>query len=70
MSKEVYPFEKSRLEGWQRSVDAGTAGAHTTDIQEQMNVLLTDGKPLVVSQSADPRGDRKVTVDVTATILK
>jgi hypothetical protein len=54
----------------QRSQDANTAGAHSTDIQEQMNVVLNDGKPLVVSQSADPRGDRKVTVEVTATILK
>jgi hypothetical protein len=54
----------------QRSPDAVTAGAHSTDIQEQMNVILADGKPLVVSQSADPRGDRKVTVEVTATIMK
>jgi hypothetical protein len=54
----------------QRSTDAGTAGAHSTDITEQMNVFLTDGKPLLVSQSADPRGDRKVTVEVTATIMK
>jgi hypothetical protein len=54
----------------QRSPDAETAGAHSTDLQEQMKVLLTDGKPLLVSQSADPRGDRKVTVEVTATIMK
>jgi hypothetical protein len=54
----------------QRSPDAETAGAHSTDLQEQMRVLLTDGKPLLVSQSADPRGDRKVTVEVTATIMK
>jgi hypothetical protein len=54
----------------QRSPDAETAGAHSTDIQEQMQVILTDGKPLLVSQSADPRGDRKVTVEVTATIMK
>lgn len=54
----------------QRSSDAGAAGAHSTDIMEHMDVILTDGKPLVVSQSADPRGDRKVTVEVTATILK
>jgi hypothetical protein len=54
----------------QRSSDAAAAGAHSADIQEQMDVFLVDGKPLVVSQSADPRGDRKVTVEVTATILK
>jgi hypothetical protein len=54
----------------QRSPDAVTAGAHSKDIQEQMSVYLTDGKPLVVSQSADPRGDRRITVEVTATIAK
>jgi hypothetical protein len=54
----------------QRSPDAGTGGARSTDIMEHMNVFLIDGKPLVVSQSADPRGDRKVTVEVTASIMK
>jgi hypothetical protein len=54
----------------QRSPDAVTAGAHSKDIQEQMSVYLTDGKPLIVSQSADPRGDRRITVEVTATIAK
>jgi hypothetical protein len=54
----------------QRSPDAGTAAAHSTNIMEQMSTYLTDGKPLVVSQSADPRGDRKVTVEVTATVMK
>jgi hypothetical protein len=39
-------------------------------LTEQLSVFLTDGKPLLVSQSADPRGDRKVTVQVTATVMK
>ena len=42
----------------------------STDLQEQLSVVLVDGKPLLVSQSADPRGDRKVAVSVTATVLK
>lgn len=54
----------------QRSPEAVTAGAHSTDITESMDVFLTDAKPLVVSQSADPRGDRRVTVEVTATMMK
>jgi hypothetical protein len=52
----------------QRSAEA--AAARGADIQEQMTVFLTDGKPLLISQSADPRGDRKVTVEVTATVMK
>ena len=41
-----------------------------TGIQENLSVNLDDGKPLVVSQSADPVSDRQVTVEVRATILK
>jgi len=37
---------------------------------ESLNLLVTDGTPIVVSQSADPRSDRKVTVEVTASVLK
>jgi glucose/arabinose dehydrogenase len=39
-------------------------------INELLTVLLQSGKPLVVTQAADPSSDRKVTVEVTATILK
>lgn len=37
---------------------------------ESLNLLIPDGKPIVASQSADPRSDRKVTVEVTATVVK
>jgi hypothetical protein len=39
-------------------------------IQESVTALLEDGKALVVSQSADPSGDRKVRLEVKATIVK
>jgi hypothetical protein len=42
----------------------------TTTLQESMGVIVENGKPTVISQSADPRTDRKVTVEVKATILK
>lgn len=42
----------------------------TTTISEMFTVILEDGKPLVVSQSADPTTDRRVRVEVKATILK
>jgi hypothetical protein len=41
-----------------------------TSISESINVILEDGKPLVVSQSADPHTDRKVRVELKASILK
>ena len=39
-------------------------------INESITALLDDGKPLVISQSAEPTSDRKVTVEVKATVLK
>ena len=39
-------------------------------LNEAVSVILADGKPMLISQSADPRGDRKVTVEVTATVVK
>jgi glucose/arabinose dehydrogenase len=47
--------------------------AETLDLSpmnEMLTVLLQSGKPLVVTQAADPSSDRKVVVQVTATILK
>jgi hypothetical protein len=41
-----------------------------SSLNEQMTVMLEAGKPLVISQAADPASDRKITVEVRATILK
>ena len=40
------------------------------ELHESINVILQDSKPLLVSQSADPTTDRKVTVELMATVLK
>lgn len=39
-------------------------------INQSQTVILQSGKPLIVSQAADPISDRKVVVEVKATILK
>ena len=39
-------------------------------INESLTALLENGKPLLVTQSAEPISDRKVTVEVKATVLK
>jgi hypothetical protein len=39
-------------------------------VSERLSLILESGKPVVVSQAADPTSDRKITVEVTATILK
>jgi hypothetical protein len=39
-------------------------------VNQSQTVILQSGKPLIVSQAADPISDRKVIVEVRATILK
>jgi hypothetical protein len=39
-------------------------------VNQSQTVILQSGKPLVVSQAADPVSDRKVVVEVKATVLK
>jgi hypothetical protein len=39
-------------------------------INQSQTVILQSGKPLIVAQAADPVSDRKVIVEVKATILK
>ena len=41
-----------------------------TTIRENLAIILENGKPLLVAQSADPVSDRQVTVEVKATILR
>jgi hypothetical protein len=41
-----------------------------TELNQSMTVVLQSGKPMVISQAADPISDRKMIVEVVATILK
>jgi hypothetical protein len=53
------------------NVDTAEKGRRPRNmIRETASVILDSGKPLVISQSADPLTDRKVTVEVKATVLR
>jgi hypothetical protein len=52
------------------AVVSGSSRVAGATLNESVSVIVNDGKPMVVSQSADPRGDRKVTVEVMATVVK
>jgi hypothetical protein len=54
-----------RTEGRQEEMAPGMASW-----SERLWLILESGKPMIVSQAADPTSDRKITVEVTATILK
>jgi hypothetical protein len=42
----------------------------TASLNERLGLVLESGKPVVVSQAADPTSDRRITVELVATILK
>jgi hypothetical protein len=50
--------------------DKDTLKPRPTGINQSLTVILHSGKPMIVSQAADPVSDRKVFVEVKATILK
>jgi hypothetical protein len=57
----------------QYTPDAGysVAGAmKPAALNEALAVVLTDGKQTMLAQSADPQGERRVTLEVTATVVK
>lgn len=41
-----------------------------TELNQSMTIVLQSGKPMLISQAADPASDRKITVEVKATVLK
>jgi hypothetical protein len=42
----------------------------STSLHDQLMLIVESGKSMIVAQSADPVGDRQVTVEVKATVLK
>jgi hypothetical protein len=50
--------------------EGGQVSQRPTILNESLSVILQNGKPITVSQAADPVTDRKMTVEVRATIVK
>ena len=63
LTVEYYPLKDGGLE-------KEGAKQRPSGINQSQAVVLQNGKPLVISQAADPINDRKVVVEVKATILK
>jgi len=47
-----------------------TGNSRVAMYNETLNLIVTDGKPILASQSADPRTERKVVVEITASVIK
>lgn len=56
------------LEYSPRSGNDGPAESST--LNEQITTIVEPGKPLLVSQAADPASDRRITVEVKASVMK
>jgi hypothetical protein len=52
------------------AASSGVGTLRRTQLQENLPLVLENGKSMVVSQSADPISDRQVTVEVKATVLR
>jgi hypothetical protein len=50
--------------------DRDSSKSRPTGINQSLTVVLQSGKPLIVSQAADPAIDRRVVVELKATVLK
>jgi hypothetical protein len=58
------------LEYLPKTVNAQEETERGTTWSQRLGLVLESGKPMIISQSADPTSDRKITVEVTATILR
>ena len=50
--------------------DRADTRGRPANIFESLSVLVADGRPTLISQSADPATNREVTVEVTASVVK
>lgn len=50
--------------------DADAGDTSQTGLNERITTVMQDGKPMVISQAADPTSDRRITVEVKATVIK
>ena len=50
--------------------DPKTGTISATSIHESLSVILASGQSLLAAQSSDPIGDRQVTVEVKATVMR
>jgi hypothetical protein len=58
------------LEYRPQATGGGTSEPALWGISERVGVVLDSGKPLIISQAFDPTSDRRMTVELKATILK
>lgn len=70
-SPQVLPNGTIKVQlGLEYNPQKGDGPPTGSSLNQRVAIVLTSGKPLVLSQAADPLSDRKITVEVRAEILK
>jgi hypothetical protein len=52
------------------SNENATSGEGRASLNQRMSLIVTPGKPTIISQASDPTSDRKISVELTATVMK
>jgi len=50
--------------------DQMLTSARMSTLNERLSIIVQDGKPILISQAADPGSDRRITVELKATVVK
>ncbi len=50
--------------------DNASSGEGRGSLNERLSLLVESGRPLIVSQASDPTSERRISVELTATVLK
>ena len=58
------------LEYVPKGPDNSASGEGRGSLNQRLSLLVESGRPMVISQASDPTSDRKISVELTATILK
>jgi hypothetical protein len=66
---EYRPISSATAPGSSPGSQADASASQTGSI-ERISTILESGKPLLISQAADPSSDRRISVEMKATILK
>ena len=52
------------------NTENASSGEGRASLNERLSLFVTPGKPMVVSQAADPTSDRRITVELLTTVMK
>jgi hypothetical protein len=66
---EYRPISSATAPGATPGITAEASASQTGAI-ERISTILESGKPLIISQAADPSSDRRISVEMKATIIR